>query len=215
MDDKVAKLESRLASVESSFKQLQTENNNLRQIIAQLQSDLSNFKGQVDRLSTANLATESGITADQQELNTNVVIRGIDFNENTPDSELLAAYSGIATYLCISDVHELAPTNISVVPFNPGKANQSLRPLKVQFSSVAAKRQFLQIKQIKNDIFPADIGFQLTRQNQELLYQARSLRDRGSDKYKFIWSNNGQTTSQAKHQIHSDKGHHACQSTKS
>lgn len=91
---------------------------------------------------------------------------------------------------------------VSVQTLTTGKDNTSHRPLQVWLQSAIAKRHFLQARRSKKDIFPADIGLtqhsrkqvliteQLTRPNQELMYQARSLR--GSGGYKFVWSNNGQ-----------------------
>lgn len=64
------------------------------------------------------------------------------------------------------------------------------------------------MRRIKKEIYPSDIGInqqhtrpvliseQLTRANQELLYQARSIR--GSNGFKFVWSHNGQILARRK-----------------
>lgn len=74
--------------------------------------------------------------------------------------------------------------------------------MQVCLKSIEAKNQFLQVRRIKKDIYPADIGIsqqskrplliteQLTRHNQELLFKARSIRGPGG--FKFVWSKNGQ-----------------------
>lgn len=111
-------------------------------------------------------------------------------------------YSGIRTHLGIADVRDLDPVSIRIVPSIPGKPTSSSRPLQVQLASVVAKRQLLQVTRVEKDILPSDIGLRqqscppilitehLSRLNQELLFQARSLR--GLDNYTFVWSCNGQ-----------------------
>lgn len=91
------------------------------------------------------------------------------------------------------------PVSESVLPSTSSRARG---PLQVQLQSVAVKKQFLQVRRTKKDILPADFGIiqknkrpiliteQLTRQNRELLFKARSLG--GGDGYKFVWSSNGQ-----------------------
>lgn len=146
------------------------------------------------------LLTES--TSEQQEINSNIVIRGVDVSVNSTAAELTTIYERIRNHLEISDVTEFNPTSISLLPSNTSKLHSSLRPIRVTLSSVAAKVKFLQVRRIKKDIIQTDIGIanhskrpiliteQLTRTNQELLFQARSLREGGN--YKFVWSKNGE-----------------------
>lgn len=197
-EGKILALESRITAIEESFIQLQTENSVLRQTVENLQSLLSNYESELPRSSPP----ESRITQDQKELNANIIIRGIDVNNNTPPAELTSIYEGIRSHLGISDVAELAPVSVSVLPQNTAKPNSSLRPIKVVLTSAAAKVKFLQVRRIKKDIVQSDIGIannsqrpvliteQLTRCNQELLFQARSLREKGN--FKFVWSKNGE-----------------------
>lgn len=202
LEERIAALEARLTSAESLLNQLQTENINLQQTVAQLNSKLSSHEEQAIGINRFHSETESGISIEQQEVNTNIVIRGIDLNENASEADLRKVFDGLRSHLEIADVTHLSPVNIKIVTSNPGKTNQSFRPIQVQFPTVEAKTQFLQVRRIKKDIFPSDIGVhqqilrplliseQLTRQNQELFHIARSLRGRNG--YKFVWTNNGQ-----------------------
>lgn len=98
---------------------------------------------------------------------------------------------------------EFDPVSVKVIHLNPlDKKNTSVKPIRVQFQSADAKRKFLQVRRVKKTISQTDIGIkssashpilvseELTRSNQELLFQARSLRNQGN--YKFVWYCNGQ-----------------------
>lgn len=74
-----------LKSEVQSFTHLNTENTNLRQTVTQLQSELAQYKNQQNLISKGLAASESGISLAQQELNTNIVIRGIDIKVNAAE----------------------------------------------------------------------------------------------------------------------------------
>lgn len=200
--DKTTALESRVASVENLCVQLQSENAELKQLVTHLQVELSGLKDQLTNLSRTQAAADTGVTIEQQDLNENIIIRGVEIKDDTPESELIAVYNGLRTHLGIVDTPEFDPVSIGIIPTIPGKQQSSSRPLQVKLSSTASKRQFLQIRRAKKNIFPSDIGINqtsnrpvlitehLSRSNQELLYRARSLR--GRDNYNFVWSCNGQ-----------------------
>lgn len=191
-------LESRLSALETLVSQLTIDNANLRQTVTNLQLNLSESEQQGTRTFTS----DAGVSAEQQDLNTNIVIRGVEIKGDASESDLRAVYEGIRSHLTISDCTELDPVSVSVLQSNPVKASASFRPIRVQLSTVAAKTKFLQVRRVKKDIVLSDIVInnssrrpiliseQLTRQNQELLYKARSLR--GKDNFKFVWSTNGQ-----------------------
>lgn len=190
--DSVQLLETRLSTLEAIVAQLTTENTGLREIVAQLQLGIT----------TANLPSGSETQHEQEELNTNVVIRGVVATTESTESDLRSIYDGIRSHLNVSDCAELEPVSVTVLSSNSTNTSNSSRPIRVKLPSVAAKVKFLQIRRTKKDILPSDIGInstsrrpiliseQLTRGNQELLYKARSLR--GQDHYKFVWSSNGQ-----------------------
>lgn len=205
LSDSVRSLESRLSALEALVSQLTSENSDLRQTVTNLQTEVTLCKNQAEHHQTSTTAIttpESNILLDQQDLNSNIVIRGVDAKIDTPESDLIAVYEGIRAHLDITDVADLAPVSVTVLPSNPTKNNSSSRPIRVQLQSAAAKTKFLQIRRVKKDIFQSDIGInnasrrpiliseQLTRSNQELLFQARSLREQNN--FKFVWSTNGQ-----------------------
>lgn len=207
LSDTVHSLESRLTSLETLVSQLTSENSELRKTVASLQLEVEQCNNRAQQHRSSAIASETNVSLDQQDLNSNIVIRGVDVKEDTSESHLLAVYEGLRSHLNISSEADLAPISVTVLSSNPTKANTS-RPIKVQLSSLAAKVKFLQVRRAKKDIFPSDIGIndgarrpiliseQLTRSNQELLYQARSLR--GQDRYKFVWSTNGQILARQK-----------------
>lgn len=202
LEEKIRTLELRLSSIETSFNQLLTENAKLRESVVNLQSEFSQLKDQNELPRPSHTPTENTIALDQQQINSNIVIRGIDVNDSTPVADLTAIYEGIRSHLGVSEIAELAPVSISLISPNIAKPDSSLRPIRVVLSSVEAKVKFLQVRRIKKDIVQSDIGLannskrpiliteQLTRSNQELLFQARSLREGGN--FKFIWSKNGE-----------------------
>lgn len=205
IEDRVQSLQSRFDQLELSFNQLQTENIDLRQIVTELQSEVAQLKNQQSNSSTTVTASESesGTSLSQQEINTNIVIRGVDIKADTTEPELRAIYGGIRAHLGVSDFTELDPVSVRTLSTNPGSNSTITRPILVQLSSVAAKTKLLQVRRFKKEIFQSDIGIanytsrspiliseQLTRSNQELLFRARSLR--GQSNYKFVWSKNGQ-----------------------
>lgn len=117
------------------------KNTNLRQTLTNLQ-----------------LYRTSNFSLDQQDVNTNIVIRGVDVNENTPETELLAVYEAIRSHINISDVTVLTPVSVAVLSPNPTSSNTSFRPIRVQLPSVAAKKKLLQIIKVKRDILYSNIG---------------------------------------------------------
>lgn len=201
LSETVKLLESRLSALEATVLQLTTENTDLKQSVAKLHSELT----EIGQRTTVHRASEleTCISTELSELNNDIVIRGVEVNENTPETNLRAIYEGIRSHLCISDCVELDPVSVSVLPVNTSQTNVSInRPIRVQLRTLASKVKFLQVRRVKKDIYLSDIGINnqskrpilitehLTRRNQELLFQARSLR--GGDNFKFVWSTNGQ-----------------------
>lgn len=215
-ENRIKSLEARLTTVEASFNELEIENTELRRTVTALQSEFEQFKtelkstvvnlqselAEVKSRNELSLATSVNSSTDQQDINTNIIIRGVDVSESASLPELTTIYEGIRSHLEVSDVAEFDPVSISLLPSNSSKPNSTLRPIRVKLSSVSAKVKFLQVRRIKRDIVQSNIGLasnskrpiliteQLTRANQELLFQARSLREGGN--YKFVWSKNGE-----------------------
>lgn len=217
--DKIKEFEARLVSLESSSSALVNENAELKRLITELAADFTVLKAQNLDL-TAQLQSRHNFQSDQhrlaivnndsteqQEINENIVIRGPEVSETTSESDLLVIYEGLRNHLGVLDVPELDPISVSVIASSSDK-KPSYRPIVVKLSSVEAKRKLLQVRRIKKDIYTSDIGInnkprrpllvseQLTKSNQELLYQARSLR--GENGFKFVWSSNGQILARQK-----------------
>lgn len=190
-----SRLSERISAVE-------LENAQLKTIIEDLRSELREQSKQILLLQRQSSAQASEISVEQEELNSNIVIRGVEVYSDSSTELLSAVFSGLCSHIGITNVSDFEPELIEVIPPTKNETEKAPRPLKVKFDSADTKRNFLQLRRSKRDIYPGDIGISqksrrpirisehLTKANQELLYQARSLR--GNNKYKYIWSNNGQ-----------------------
>lgn len=198
----VPDLNDRFKQLEERLIKLENDNTTLRALVGQLQDRVSTQDSVIEKLARAEEAARENISLGQLELNTNIVLRGIEVSEDTTEESLSAVYSGIRKHLQIESEPDFDPVAISVIPSKRKEAKRPCAPIRIAFKSVAAKRNFLQIRRIKKDIFPREIEVEqnsqrpiliteeLTYSNQQLLYQARSLR--GKNRYQFVWSNNGQ-----------------------
>lgn len=190
-------LQARFDESEKLRNQLTTENVNLHGEIAVLKSEVSELTA-INRINTAN---DSSLESDQLQLNSNIIIRGAVAKADTPECDLLTVYNSLRSYLGIAEEAEFDPISINVINVNSPN-DKNLKPIQVKLQSTETKKRFLQVRRVKKDISPADIGIkggtsrsiliteELTRSNQDLLYSARSLRGKGN--YKFVWSSNGQ-----------------------
>lgn len=197
----LAELLTRVSALEKANTELRIEVVELKAIVTGQEATIRTFK----------LATEAntrGVSIEQEEINSNIVIRGLETTENSSHEELSCIYDGLRAHLSVSGVSELDPVELRVLPALPGQDSTTKRPLVVKLKSIAAKKTLLQTRRQKRDIFPRDFGLQqtskrpilitehLTKENQNLLYQARSLR--GPNGYKFVWSSNGQVLARRK-----------------
>lgn len=218
----LADLQNKIDESEISRRQLATENDSLKSEIVALKAEVSELssdcrlsKSEIQTLKselseirskptvnpTTSTSAAGGVSIEQQELNSNIVIRGI---EQTPDYaiEPKSVYNSVRDHLGIGNDDEFEPIAVNFVRSSTAKTSSAGGIIQVRLRSSAAKKQFLQIRRRKKDITLADIGLcpgsqksiliteQLTRCNQELLFAARSLRD--SHKFKFVWSSDGQ-----------------------
>lgn len=210
LQDKIKDLEGRLASLESTVSVIIAENSELKHLINNLQSDLSNSTELISQIQLQRTdlplqveqTVSTEVTAEQDTLNANIVIRGLEVTETTSESDLRSIYEGLRNHLGVSNIAEFDPVGVSVIESSTAARKASYRPILVKFTSAESKRKFLQVRRVKKDIFISDIGIdsnsrrpvlvseQLTQANQELLYQARALR--GDNGFKFVWSSNGQ-----------------------
>lgn len=195
---------TKFAETEETCNQLKSENENLNLAVLDLKSEISVLNKEIQQSKTNKPISDNSPDAEQQNLNCNIVIRGAEVLVDTPESEIQAVYSGLRSHLGVADVAEFDPVSVKVINSNPAdkKNKTSVKPIQVKFRSVDAKRKFLQVRRVKKTISQIDIGIksstshpilvseELTRSNQELLFQARSLRSQGN--YKFVWSCNGQ-----------------------
>lgn len=204
----LCEIEFKLRDSEDCVTRLNTENAILKSSISELKTEVSDLRSEVNLLNKqrlSNVTPGEVITIEQQQLNSNIIIRGVELEESQceSESEPLKVFNKICAHLGITDEEEFKPVLAKVFP--AAKTNiesKANRTIQVRLRSISAKRNFLQIRRVRKDILPSDIGLsqkskkgiliteQLTKVNQELLYAARSLRH--THRYKFVWSNNGQ-----------------------
>lgn len=167
---------------------------------ADLKLELSGLSDQLQSFKEAQLLLDKGISLEQQKLNCNIIIRGVEVTEDTGEEELQGIYNKLRENLGFANIDDFAAVSVKVLkPYNITKANHSVLrqyPIQVVLSSVNVKRQFLQIRRVKKDITPTNAGIvqksknpiliseELTRDNQYLLFATRSLRE--THKYKFV-----------------------------
>lgn len=193
--------ESRLTAIEAAHNHLKAENVALHQTIAQLKSDLESVQIVLvefcDSESKLKEYQETNKLLSDENSVLKRTISALRSETNTLQQEVIQFRSEIKQ---VYNQHQPAAVKV-LHPQNSHKL-KSASTIQVQLKSVDAKREFLQIRRVKKDILPTDIGFkqssnkpiliteQLTKSNQQLLYAARSLR--GENKFKYVWSNNGQ-----------------------
>lgn len=151
-------------------------------------------------------------TIDQEDLNSNLVIRGLDISPETSAVELNEVYQGLRDFIGVSSDPEFDPVRIEVLKPNLKSKYLNRRPIVVRLKSSLAKNKFLQIRRAKKTIATSDIKYQqehnrnirvteqLTKENQTLLYQAKSLRNipEKNLKFKYVWSSDGQILARKK-----------------
>ncbi|KAJ6640547.1 CD9 antigen [Pseudolycoriella hygida] len=113
LSESVRLLETRVAALETIVAQLTSENTDLRQSVSNLETEVALHKGQLERQRISITGADNNVSLEQQQLNTNIIIRGVDVKQDTNTSELLAVYEGIRNHLSISDIAEFDPVNIS------------------------------------------------------------------------------------------------------
>lgn len=201
----IVDLESRVEESTQCNKRLIAENTDFKAEISHLKSEISNLKEKFPRFEEAQEQTEKGISFEQQQINSNIIIRGVDLEENTGNDHLLETFNQIRTHLGVSEINDFEAVEIGIIKSKSNSDKDKItlpKTIQVKFRSVDHKRRFLQIRRAKKSVLPSEVGLnqkskktiliveQLTKQNQELLYNARSLRT--SSNFKFVWSNNGQ-----------------------
>ncbi|KAJ6639560.1 hypothetical protein Bhyg_12306 [Pseudolycoriella hygida] len=110
LTERIESLESRLNTIEASYNQLVAENTELRHIVTDLQTGICQLQNSNVHTPSSGAPSSSTTSIEQQSINNNIVIRGVEVKDSTPSVELTAIYEGIRTHLGISDVDELSPS---------------------------------------------------------------------------------------------------------
>lgn len=199
--EQISALVARLSALENTNSELQGEVNELKETV-------SSQKVIIDKFVLLSSAEEKGISAEQEEINKNIVIRGIDLPETPTDQFLIDTFNNIRSHIGIEGEDDIAPVGAELLHPSNNLTGKS-KAIVVKFKSISAKRSFLLARRTKFDIRPSDIKVsqrsnrplviteQLTDKNQRLLFDARSLR--GPSGFKYVWSSNGQVERLRKH----------------
>ncbi|KAJ6643733.1 Formin-binding protein 1-like [Pseudolycoriella hygida] len=100
----VIDLESKVESLGYHYKQVTGENAGLKTEVSQLKSEIEILRDQLQRFEEAQVQTSEGISVGQQEINSNIIIRGVDLEENVSKGELLDTFNQIRLHLGIAEV---------------------------------------------------------------------------------------------------------------
>lgn len=106
---KVSLLEKEVTTLKKTNKDLSIELNSLRERTDEQQNLINTIQAQ-------NHATETGISVEQEEINSNIVIRGVEVKSDSPIESVLIAFKGLCSYLGVQDVPEFIPESINIVP---------------------------------------------------------------------------------------------------
>lgn len=168
------------------FKELKEENSKLKVTVKKLTSQNTHLNSEVSRLSIGlnNLF--------QDKLSNNLIVSGIPTTEGENLQKLII---DLAKILKVN----LLPADFTVKRIL-SKVNTKFTNILVEFTDIKNKSALLQNRK-KISLVPSKIGFtddkkeifffhQLTAQNQQLLAEARKLRNDYS--FKFIWYQNNQ-----------------------
>lgn len=203
----IDQLLKRVSELEEVSSTLVDRIDNLSETVKSLSHTVAEQRKVIDTYEETAEASSNGVSVEQERVNSNIVVRGLDIDENTTESALIETFERICAHIGIPEA-ELKPISAEILPSSSSNKKKANRPFIVSLSSREAKQKFLQARRIKRDIRPSEINReqnvnkpliiteQLTRDNQKLLFEARSLR--GRDKFKFIWTNNGQILARRK-----------------
>lgn len=219
-------IEQRLSSIELKNSQLEArindlvkDNTSLSNIVFELHEVIQAQNQEIINLTTLvtnnKLSENSNLTNfhdTQENLNSNIVIRGLDISETDKES-LDKVFENLRTHIGVQADSDLDPVQINILPATNNSKYIHKRPIIVKLKSIAAKRKFLQIKRAFKHISSQDIEHQqehnrllkisehLTKKNQVLFHKACALREarNPANKYKFVWTNNGQILARKKH----------------
>lgn len=203
----IEQLLQRVSELEGISSTLVDRIDNLSETVVSLSLTVAEQRKVIEVYEETAEASSNGVSVEQERLNNNIVVRGLEIDENTSESTLIETFEIICTHIGIPET-ELKPVSAGILPSSSSNKNKTNRPFVISLSSRVDKQKFLQARRIKRDIRPSEINRkqkvnkpliiteQLTSDNQKLLFEARSLR--GRDKFKFIWSKDGQILARRK-----------------
>lgn len=135
----------KVSETESRYKELEAENSKFKITISELKAEVGEIKSQLLHFKETSASLDKSFSVEQQELNNNIVIRGIDLTNTASDSEPTRVYESIRAHLGIENDEVFNPESVKVIPSSITKTGAA-KTIQVRFRSVIAKRQFLQIR---------------------------------------------------------------------
>lgn len=127
------KLSGENAELRATVSELQSESTSLRSLCAEIKVDLDSLKSELKRSTEEKLSLGNGLSTQQQEVNSNIVIRGIDL-DNTPDeSEAAGVYKNICAHLGIDNSVDFEPVSVKILqPRNLSNKTKSAKTIQVR-----------------------------------------------------------------------------------
>lgn len=196
-----------MPDLERITSELSSKVEDLSGVINLLNSTVAEQRKVIESYETSIEASINEVSVEQEQISNNIVIRGLEVHEDTPESTLKETFERICDHIGI-ERSACKPISAELLPCSTTSKTRSNRPFIVRLESRTHKQKFLQARRIKRDIRPSEIQHeqrgnrpliiteQLTKENQKLFLEARSLRTRG--KFKFVWTHHGQILARQK-----------------
>lgn len=203
----INQLLNRVSTLEELTSTLVDRIDTLSETVKSLSLTVAEQRIVIETFETRAEASLNGVSVEQEKINNNVVIRGLEIEEDTTESLLIEKFEKICAHIGVSTETELKPLSAHILPSSSNRT-RAYRPFIVSLKSREEKQRFLQARRTTRDIRPSQIQHtqtqdrpliiteHLTKENQKLFFEARSLR--GRDKFKFVWTNNGQILARRK-----------------
>lgn len=188
-------LQSRVLELENLSTTLVDQVKNLSELVTGLTQTVEEQQKVITLYEKSTEASLNGVSLDQELISNNIVIRGLEVSEETNEETLIETFEKICDQIGV-ERSEFKPVSAEIIRSRSKKK----KPFVIRLPTRVIKQKFLQARRVKQDIRPSDIQFkqttnaplliteQLTKENQKLFQEARTLRKN----FKFVWTNQGQ-----------------------
>lgn len=110
-------LESRVEESSQFYELLAAENKDIRTEISHLKSEIAALKNHFHQFEEAHkLTSVNDVSLEQQQINTNIIIRGVDIDDNSDKDLLQDTFNQIRSHFGVSEVGDFEAADIGILP---------------------------------------------------------------------------------------------------